>query len=257
MRILILGAGRMGTFLADALCMDHDVALFDKDPKRLRFVFNTQRLSQLEEVTYFRPQLVINAVTIKYTIPAFQELLRYIPADCILSDIASVKSGLPDFYHNSGFRFVSTHPMFGPTFANLGNLSGQNAIIIKEGDEQGKQFFRDFYDSLHLNIFEYTFLEHDQTTAYSLAVPFATTLAFASDIKKQEAPGTTFKKHMDIAHGFLHEDSYLISEVLFNPFSADQVEHIRDNMTQLLDIIRHRDKPRLDAFLEQAKKNCE
>ena len=26
------------------------------------------------------------------------------------------------FYEESGFRYVSTHPMFGPTFDNLGQL---------------------------------------------------------------------------------------------------------------------------------------
>ncbi|MCR4619102.1 MAG: prephenate dehydrogenase/arogenate dehydrogenase family protein [Paludibacteraceae bacterium] len=257
MRILILGAGKMGTFLADALCMDHEVALYDQNPRRLRFVFNTQRMSQLEEVGYFRPQLLINAVTIKYTIQAFKDVLRYLPHDCILSDIASVKSGLPEFYAEAGFRFTSTHPMFGPTFANLGNLSGQNAIIIKEGDDKGKAFFRDFYKSLHLHIFDYSFVEHDQTTAYSLAVPFATTLAFASGIKKQEAPGTTFKKHMDIAHGFLAEDSFLVSEVLFNPYSTEQVKHLRENLDTLAEIISRKDKTALDEFIAQAKKNCE
>ena len=88
MRILIMGAGKMGTFLTDALCLNHEVALYDKDPRRLRFVFNTQRLSQVEEIQYFQPELLINAVTIKYTIEAFESVLRFLPKDCIISDIA-------------------------------------------------------------------------------------------------------------------------------------------------------------------------
>lgn len=48
------------------------------------------------------------------------------------------KTGLKEFYENCGFRYVSTHPMFGPTFANLDKLSTENAIIIKEGDHLGK-----------------------------------------------------------------------------------------------------------------------
>ena len=257
MRILIMGAGKMGTFLTDALCLNHEVALYDKDPRRLRFVFNTQRLSQVEEIQYFQPELLINAVTIKYTIEAFESVLRFLPKDCIISDIASVKTGLPEYYAKTGMRFVSTHPMFGPTFANLDNLSNQNAVIISEGDEEGKKFFLDFYKSLHLNIFEYTFQGHDETKAYSLSVPFATTLAFSSAIKRINAPGTTFKKHMEIAHGFLNEDSFLISEVLFNPFSAEHIKEIRDNMTKLLEIVENKDKDTLDEFVKKAKKNVE
>ncbi|MBO7315788.1 MAG: prephenate dehydrogenase/arogenate dehydrogenase family protein, partial [Paludibacteraceae bacterium] len=121
MRILILGAGKMGTFFTDALCLKHEVALYDPDASRLRFVFNTQRLSELDGVREFNPELVINAATIKYTIEAFEKVLPYVSKDCILSDIASVKTGLPEFYQKTGMRFVSTHPMFGPTFARLDN----------------------------------------------------------------------------------------------------------------------------------------
>ena len=85
------------------------------------------------------------------------------------------------------FRYVSSHPMFGPTFANLSNLSSENAIIISEGDHLGKIFFKDLYQTLRLNIFEYTFDEHDETVAYSLSIPFVSTFVFAAVMKHQEA----------------------------------------------------------------------
>ena len=37
MRILILGAGKMGSFFTDVLSFQHETAVFDVDPKRLRF----------------------------------------------------------------------------------------------------------------------------------------------------------------------------------------------------------------------------
>ena len=155
MKILILGAGKMGSFFADVLCFQHEVALFDTDPQRLRFAFNTQRMTKLDEIKAFEPELVINAATVKYTIQAFKMVLPYIPANCIISDIASVKTGLPEFYKDAGHPFVSTHPMFGPTFANLSDLSTQNTIIISESDHLGKVFFKDLYNNLRLKIFEY------------------------------------------------------------------------------------------------------
>ena len=94
MRILVLGAGKMGTFFTDALCMSHEVAIFDTDPRKLRYVFNTIRLTDVEGIKEFDPELVINAVTIKHTIDAFKLILPYINSKCILSDIASVKTGL-------------------------------------------------------------------------------------------------------------------------------------------------------------------
>ena len=129
-----MGAGKMGSFFIDLLSFDHEVAVYEKDAKRLRFTYNCYRFTKMEEIEMFRPELVINAVTVKYTIPAFEEVLSHLSNDCIISDIASVKTGLQEFYEKSGFRYVSTHPMFGPTFANLNQLSEENAVIISEGD---------------------------------------------------------------------------------------------------------------------------
>ena len=192
MKILILGAGKMGTFFCDVLSFKHEVAVFDTNPQKLRFTFNTQRMTTYEEVAEFAPELVINAATVKYTIPAFEAVLPHLPKNCIISDIASVKTGLAEFYAKAGHPFVSTHPMFGPTFASLSNLSSENAIIISESDHMGKVFFKDLYSELHLNIFEYSFQQHDETIAFSLSIPFASTLVFASVMKHQDAPGTTF-----------------------------------------------------------------
>ncbi len=255
MRILILGAGKMGSFFNDVLCLQHETAVYDVDPKRLRFMYHTCRFTELEEIREFKPELVINAVTVKYTLSAFEQVLPLLPADCIISDIASVKTGLHEFYEGCGFRYVSTHPMFGPTFANLDQLSTENAIIISEGDYLGKIFFKDLYHQLGLNIFEYTFDGHDETVAYSLSIPFVSTFVFAAVMKHQDAPGTTFKRHMAIAKGVLNEDDYLLQEILFNPRTPKQVERIRTELNELLDIISDKDADRMRAYLTKIRKN--
>lgn len=255
MKILILGAGKMGSFFADVLSFEHEVAIFDTDPQRLRFTFNTLRMTTMDEVEAFRPELLINAVTLKYTIPAFESVLPHLPATCIISDIASVKTGLPEFYKKTGRPFVSTHPMFGPTFANLDKLSEENTIIISESDHLGKVFFRDLYSRLHLNIFEYTFKEHDETIAYSLSIPFASTMVFAAIMKHQDAPGTTFKKHMNIARGLLSEDDFLVIEILFNPHTPEQLEKIQQQLATLQKIIREKDSNEMKKYLSRLREN--
>ena len=245
----------MGSFFLDLLSFEHETAVFEKDPKRMRFTYNTQRFTRLEEIAEFQPELVINAVTVKYTIPAFEEVMPYLPKECIISDIASVKTGLKDFYDRSGRRYVSTHPMFGPTFANLQQLSEENAVIISEGDYMGRIFFKDLYSRLGLNIYEYTFDEHDQTVAYSLSIPFVSTFVFAAVMKHQDAPGTTFKRHMRIAKGVLNEDDYLLQEILFNPYTGGQVSQIRTELKELLDIIEHHDEERMQEYLAKIRHN--
>lgn len=255
MKILVLGAGKMGSFFLDLLSFEHEMAVYEKDPKRMRFTYNCQRFTELEEIRQFAPELVINAVTVKFTIPAFEEVLPYLPADCILSDISSVKTGLKAYYETTSHRYVSTHPMFGPTFANLNQLSEENAIIINEGDYMGRIFFKDVYGKLGLNIYEYTFEEHDRTVAYSLSIPFVSTFVFAAVMKHQDAPGTTFKRHMRIAKGVLSEDDYLLQEILFNPYTHDQVAQIRSELKELLEIIDHKDAEGIKQYLTKIRKN--
>ena len=180
MRILILGAGKMGSFFTDVLSFQHETAVFDVDPKRLRFVYNTYRYTTLEEIE-------------------------------------------------------------------------ENAIIISEGDHLGKIFFKDLYQNLGLNIFEYTFEEHDETVAYSLSIPFVSTFVFAAVMKHQDAPGTTFKRHMKIAKGVLNEDDYLLQEILFNPRTPAQVEGIRTELNELLDIINKKDAAGMRAYLSKIR----
>jgi prephenate dehydrogenase len=245
----------MGSFFADILSFDHEVAVFDIDPKRLRFVYNVVRMSNPEEIKDFDPEIVINAATLKYTIEAFDAVLPYLGKECILSDIASVKTGLKEYYQKVGRPFASTHPMFGPTFASLSDLSTQSAIVISESNHWGKIFFKDLYSSLKLGVFEYTFEEHDETIAYSLSIPFASTLVFASVMKHQEAPGTTFKRHMNIARGLLSEDDFLLTEILFNPYTPAQVEGIREELKNLLEIIEKKDTVAMRNFLTKVRAN--
>ncbi len=245
----------MGTFFTDVLSFQHETAVFDTDERKLRFVYHTYRFTTVDEIRAFDPDLVINAVTLKYTLDAFNTVLPALRKDCIISDIASVKTGLKEFYEQCGRPYVSTHPMFGPTFARLDNLSNENAIIIKEGDHLGRIFFKDLYQTLGLRMFEYTFDEHDETVAYSLSIPFISTIIFAAVMKHQDAPGTTFKKHMAIARGVAGEDDYLLQEILFNPHTIEEITNIRTELKKLSEIIANKDADAMRAYLKKIRAN--
>ena len=242
----------MGSFFTDVLSFDHEVAVYDINPQRLRFMYNCYRFTSLDEISEFRPELVINAATVKYTLDAFRQVLPVLTSDCILSDIASVKTGLKEFYETSGFRYVSTHPMFGPTFASLDNLSHQNAILISEGSDLGKAFFRDLYSSLHLNIAEADFATHDLMMSYSLTVPMAATMAFANIAGRQEAPGTTFGRHIAIARGVTSEDENLLVEILMNPHSATRLDALIASLQSLRDAVASGNRPALRSYIASA-----
>jgi len=255
MKIAILGAGRMGAWLTEELCWHHDVMVHDTDLLKMKYFIKVHRALSIEEFAEFEPELFINCVPLGYTLEAFDKTLPYLPKTCIISDIASVKTGFKEYYEQSGRAFVSSHPMFGPTLANIRDLHEESAIIISESSKEGAAFFRNFYAGLKIRIFEYSFEEHDKTVAYSLATPFASTMVFAACMKKQDAPGTNFKRHLSIAKGLLSEDDRLLTEIMFNPYTIRQLELINSKLAYLTHIIRQRDYEEMKKFLDSLRRN--
>lgn len=255
MRILILGAGRMGSWFAAELSRHHEVAVADTNPAKLERLESLRCVSNPKEAGRFRPELLLNAVSLPQTREAFQEILPCLPPGCLLADVASVKTGLADYYPSTGHPFVSSHPMFGPTFGRMDDLREEHVILIQESHPEGKTLFKDFYRRRGLQIHEFTFEEHDQTIAYSLSVPFVASLVFAACMQPQDAPGTTFRRHLETARGLLEEDDHLLAEVLFNPHTVEQIERISGRLTYLSHIIRGRDREEMVKFLARVRRN--
>jgi len=257
MKIAVLGAGHMGSWLIKELSHNNDVCVYDRDRSRAQKIQNAAILREYSELRNFRPEILINAVSLQNTIDAFKSASLYIPDYCIISDMASVKGKISDYYKNTNFRFVSVHPMFGPTFANVEKLQNENVIIIKESNREGAQFFWSFFNSLGLNIYEYSFEEHDQMIAYSLTLPFASTMVFASCMDTSAVPGTTFKKHLEIAKALLSEDDYLLAEILFNDYSLPQLEKVTSRLEFLKHVIREKDIEEAKKIFARLRKNIQ
>ena len=254
MRIAILGAGKMGSWLAKELSGDNEVAIYDIDTSR-SMEAGVKVLSSLEELGEYMPQMLINAVSLQNTKEAFESATKHITKDCMIADVASIKGEIPQYYNGCGFRFVSVHPMFGPTFANVESLKKENVVIIKESDCEGKEFFRKFFERLGLNIFDYTFAEHDQMMAYSLTTPFTASLVFAACMERKAVPGSTFARHRKIAEGLLSEEDSLLAEILFNQYSLRQIEKVTSRLEYLKHIIKGKDYEEAKKFFDTLRKN--
>lgn len=262
MKVLIVGIGHLGSWFTEELCLENEVAIYDIDKGKLQHFMNVKRITEFDRIRDFNPDILLNTVSLQKTIEVFKKILPLIPKNCIISDIASVKIGLKEFYLQSGFKFVSSHPMFGPThpmfrhnFGKERDFSGEFAVIIEESDTKGKEFFKKIYKKLKINIFEYTFERHDKVMAYTLSIPFTSSMVFASVMKKQDTPGTTFNRHLDLAKSVLCEDNYLLSEILFNPHTVRQLELIGSKLAHLTHIIKDKDYDEMELFIKKLQKN--
>jgi prephenate dehydrogenase len=255
-KIAVIGTGHMGSWFAREFAHDgHDVVVFDRDSESLQQLSGLNTLTTLSELQDIQPDMLLNAVSILQTITAFDACIPYLPEACVLVDVASVKGELPEFYQKTPFRYASIHPMFGPTFANVNQLAEENAILINESDQETYAFFEQFFHQRKLNLFDFSFREHDEMIAYSLTIPFASTLVFAACMKNTAVPGTTFKRHLTIARGLLSEDDHLLAEILFNAYSAEQLEHITARLEFLKHIIKGRDYEEAQRFFNTLRRN--
>ena len=74
-------------------------------------------------------------------------------------------------------------------------------------------------------------------------------------VKHQEAPGTTFKRHLKIARGVLGEDDTLLREILYNPLTINQITHIRTQLKELSTLIENKDESGFNRYLTRIRGN--
>lgn len=254
MRIAVVGLGHMGSWLIRELSEDHEVAGYDKDREKREAVEGGLRLDTAAAIEQFAPEIVINAVSLQHTIEAFEEVLPYLPSECILVDIASVKGDLLSYYRECGSRYASIHPMFGPRFTKFDDLKEENAIIIKESDATAKEFFKAFFRTRGIQVYECPFDEHDRVMADSLALPFFLSLVFAAAIPEITVPGTTFKRHEEVAKKLLMEDPHLLTEVLFTSHSFAELEKIIAQVELFKEMLMRKKYTEFRTFLETLRK---
>ena len=255
MKIAILGVGHMGSWLTEVLSAEHEIALYDTDKTKVQRRYNVRPLESLGEISNFSPVLLINAVSLQHTKAVFEAVAPLLTKTCTLCDVASVKAGIASYYKDTGFHFVSVHPMFGPTFADMHALREENAVIISESCSEGKKFFQYLFERLGLQVFEYSFEEHDRTMAYSLTIPFVSSMIFAGCVDAKAVPGTTFKRHMALARGLLVEDDHLLAEILFSPHSVVQLGRMTTQLEFLKHVIKGKDYDVAREFFARLRHN--
>ncbi|MFO7575231.1 MAG: prephenate dehydrogenase/arogenate dehydrogenase family protein [Bacteroidales bacterium] len=253
-RILIAGYGRMGALLGDLLIGDNEIAIYDTGIRMEDAPLSFVRLSQPEEAAEFKPDILLNCTSPESTITSFDQFLPFLPGGCILADIASVKSSLPEYYSSAGVKFVSLHPMFGPTFANRDNLKGLNCIIIAESEKEGREFFSSFFSRFGIDVQELSFAEHDMLMSKVLAVPFITTLLFTVGSEAELPGGTTYNRHLEIARGLFSENRAMLAGILANRYNAEQAVKMLESLKRLVPMLEKHDTDAIEGYIAECAK---
>lgn len=240
-RIAVAGTGGMGSWLANSLSPYCPVAVYDTIPERMKRITGVEHLGSISELEAFNPTLFANAVNLESTEEVFREAVPFLSDSCVLLDIMSVKGTVRNFYREIGRPFVSIHPMFGPVYSNMADLSLENAVIISESDRETSVLVEKFLKGMGVTVHFLPFEDHDREMAKSLTLPFAASIVFAASLHHGGVPGTTFTRHKLMARRLFMESDYLLTEVLFNSHSRAALNTICTSLEYLKHIIDRRD----------------
>ena len=254
MKIVIVGLGNIGTWFVSVLGRFDEIFLYDIDSNKKKLYPHARFLSGFEELKKIKPDMVLNAVSIKETIPVFNKIIEYISSDCILADVVSIKREISLFYSRNTMRYVSLHPMFGPNFKNMKNLKDEEVILISESCEEGLLYFRTLFKHTGIKVRELTFREHDELMLHSLGVPYFMAFLFSSIEDNSDVPGASYSKYKELAAKVLSEDENLLCEVLFNMGVDDRFEIVYKKTNEIRDIILNKDYKNALRLLDKVKK---
>ena len=236
-RILIAGYGKMGSWLCTLLGKRYKCAVYEIDNDVRNQNPNVIFIDSANQISDFKPEILINCVNLKNTITVFRELSQYLPEECILSDITSVKNDLQEYYKKSNHRFVSVHPMFGPTFTDMSRPVGRTAYIISESDNLAKNFFNQIFIGEGIKTVECTFDEHDMLMSKLLSLPVLQAILFAGTGAIEPDRGTTYEKYHDLTRMVLGENQGLLNSILANPYTVNVISEMIETLSNAKDSI--------------------
>ncbi len=132
MRILVYGVGGMGSFFKDFFfSRGYDVAGYD--------VIESRRDVDLDRIKDY--DVIFVCVPMDAVGDALEKIKRYANPNALLVDISSIKSRILKLFDESGFDYLSIHPMFGPkSEIGLSNI----IVVVESGREEEKVILDEF-----------------------------------------------------------------------------------------------------------------
>ncbi len=228
MRILLVGAGSMGSLLGSYLSMDHELDVYDIDRSRsekLAREIGGMSLRDLRGLEEYDASLV--CVSISGTSRVVSLLSERMKSGSIIMEISSVKSPVMNSLKEAvrkGMRAVSLHPLFGPGLRDISK--GKAALVrISNVEEEG---------SIASSIFPFHLIpvemgEHDRAMAWlALIHLMLRTFLKSSNMDAElisKLLSTTSSRFLDLAVASLTQSDELTMELMsLNPYFPEVFE---------------------------------
>ncbi len=208
--MIVGGAGKMGQWMADLLrSCGHSVHISDPSWK------DGVPLSKAAEM-----DVIVIATPISIVDEVLSELDGLISSDCLLFDIASLKSPFQDRLLKMATRgkVCSVHPMFGP---GVRSMYDRNLIFCDCGSTEAVEEAMALLDHHGARMSTIPVTEHDRYMSYVLGMSHAASIAFLSALEMSgisseefgRMASTTFRRQIEGARSVGEEDPSLYHEI--------------------------------------------
>ncbi len=167
MKILIYGVGGMGSFFRDFFfSRGYDVAGYD--------IIKERRDVKIEQIGDF--DVIFVCVPMDAVKDALENIKRFARKDALLVEISSIKGQVLPLFDESGFDYLSIHPMFGPK----SEIGLSNIIVVVESGREEEKIILDEFRKAGAVISYLTRDKHDEKMAEIQGISHFALLAIAN-----------------------------------------------------------------------------
>lgn len=205
--------------------------------------------------------LAIVSVPIDVTVPVIRQVAPYLPKDCILTDLTSIKGPpMAAMMESHNGPVVGLHPLFGPTTSTM----DKQIVVMTQGrNPVSCQWVIDQFAAWGAVMVESNAREHDEIMSIVQALRHFATFAFGQYLHRKQIDlsrtldfsSPIYRLELGMVGRLFAQDPALYAEIIFA--SKDRIELLKDYMASLTENLNMIEKGDKETFKRQFRNIAE
>ena len=207
---VIGGAGKMGKWFSSYFSKNgFEVSIFDTSPdsKKISDEIGARHCRDVSDAIS-GSEFILVSVPLQKTTACLDEIIPLLKGNQVILDISSVKQKIFRKLRKSKKKFVSFHPLFGPSGTSLSN---QEIVFIRGSSSSHSKTLKELFSRDGAKISEMSAKEHDELMSIIQQLPILLNLVFAEALSENASvlshSAPTFNSQLELCRRVLSEDS--------------------------------------------------
>ena len=246
MKIAIIGGkGQMGQMFAEAFRKQECELILTGSKDN-----NTEAVKDAD--------IVIISVPIRETVKVIEEIAHHIKQDALLTDFTSVKTKPMEAMKKAKCAVLGGHPLFDSSVS----FESQNFILCPEKENRNSKWYREFLQSLGLNIVEMSADEHDRQMAVIQGLTHISNISLGYALKKlgydlnnaEKLSSPVYLLRLYTAGRILGQDEKLYSDIeMENPYSKETARAYLEAVKEIESAVEKGNKLEFERIFIESK----